>query len=480
MAFSSPYSPPCPSPSTSSEHLSSTSSSSLQTPLTPISMARPPSIETEPQQSSPPNRLAIDLPRSQPASKGGCWTCRIRRKKCDEQRQGNSCHTCIRLKIDCLGWGSKRPDWMRDKQAVADYKARIKAQLTRAGLIHGLPRRQIPVMHTPPTPPSAVPRPSRSPRKQYTPTLPVPGSSILPPSQFELDPSRVPFYDYIDQGINPDGPVSSMHNIVTSERTSGSNPGLQRAQMHPDINSLHSPMFPYPLPSTVPINNPNDRFHYSFPPETQKPHTASTNSHQFQLDMPVPSTGHGFVPVGQSTLQGEYVVYYFEHVRRLQYIFAGHAITNVTYSMILQDPHGAVTNAVCALAALHSKRMRIAQGLETPDANPNNSIPKFFYDEAYYQLIHANQRGCYSENDAIAALHLVTYSLFSGGIADWRGVLAVALDWLGQTGLSGDENPRTALLNMSVAGRCALKITMVRPFQRLSPWRSLTDSSVFT
>jgi len=145
--------------------------------------------------------------------------------------------------------------------------------------------------------------------------------------------------------------------------------------------------------------------------------------------------------------------------------------------MILQDPHGAVTNAVCALAALHSKRMRIAQGLETPDANPNNSIPKFFYDEAYYQLIHANQRGCYSENDAIAALHLVTYSLFSGGIADWRGVLAVALDWLGQTGLSGDENPRTALLNMSVAGRCALKITMVRPFQRLSPWRSLT---VFT
>jgi len=104
----------------------------------------------------------------------------------------------------------------------------------------------------------------------------------------------------------------------------------------PDINNLHSPIFPYPPSSTVPINNLNDRFHYFSQAETQKPHTAPTNPHQFLLDMPVPSPGHGFVPVGQSTLQGEYVVYYFEHVRRLQYIFAGHAITNVTYSV---SPH---------------------------------------------------------------------------------------------------------------------------------------------
>lgn len=34
-------------------------------------------------------------------------------KKCDEQREGDSCHTCNRLKIKCLGWGPKRPDWMR-------------------------------------------------------------------------------------------------------------------------------------------------------------------------------------------------------------------------------------------------------------------------------------------------------------------------------------------------------------------------------
>lgn len=33
-----------------------------------------------------------------------CWP-----QKCDEQRENGSCQTCIRLKIDCLGWGVRRP-----------------------------------------------------------------------------------------------------------------------------------------------------------------------------------------------------------------------------------------------------------------------------------------------------------------------------------------------------------------------------------
>lgn len=89
------------------------------------------------------------------------WSDKPCQKKCDEQREGDSCHTCNRLKIKCLGWGPKRPDWMRvsspavigqhlltgcltqDKQAVEAYKADIKAQLTRAGLIRGQPRSSI-------------------------------------------------------------------------------------------------------------------------------------------------------------------------------------------------------------------------------------------------------------------------------------------------------------------------------------------------
>ncbi|KAK0495175.1 fungal-specific transcription factor domain-containing protein [Armillaria luteobubalina] len=46
-------------------------------------------------------------------AKSGCYTCRIRRKKCDEARDHNGhCNTCVRLKIQCLGFGDKRPKWL--------------------------------------------------------------------------------------------------------------------------------------------------------------------------------------------------------------------------------------------------------------------------------------------------------------------------------------------------------------------------------
>ena len=65
--------------------------------------------------------------------------------------------------ITCLGWGPKRPDWMKvsteyggmdrlqiantdfqEKKNVDAYKASIEAQLTRAGLIRGQPRQLVP------------------------------------------------------------------------------------------------------------------------------------------------------------------------------------------------------------------------------------------------------------------------------------------------------------------------------------------------
>lgn len=42
-------------------------------------------------------------------SKQGCWTCRLRKKKCDEIRP--DCSICGSLSITCYGYGSK-PEWM--------------------------------------------------------------------------------------------------------------------------------------------------------------------------------------------------------------------------------------------------------------------------------------------------------------------------------------------------------------------------------
>ena len=70
-------------------------------------------------------------PKGAVRAKSGCYTCRIRRKvpfypvrrvssltdahqKCDEKMDNEgSCQTCARLRLQCLGFGAKRPDWMR-------------------------------------------------------------------------------------------------------------------------------------------------------------------------------------------------------------------------------------------------------------------------------------------------------------------------------------------------------------------------------
>lgn len=54
--------------------------------------------------SRKPFKMSVPL-----RSKQGCWTCRLRRKKCDERR--DVCFTCESLSITCYGYGSK-PDWM--------------------------------------------------------------------------------------------------------------------------------------------------------------------------------------------------------------------------------------------------------------------------------------------------------------------------------------------------------------------------------
>lgn len=77
-------------------------------------------------------------PKAAVRAKSGCYTCRIRRKKCDESPNENGeCMTCVRLHLECLGFGSKRPPWMRDKRDVAEMREKIKKFLTAEGVMRG-------------------------------------------------------------------------------------------------------------------------------------------------------------------------------------------------------------------------------------------------------------------------------------------------------------------------------------------------------
>ncbi|KFA72974.1 hypothetical protein S40288_05091 [Stachybotrys chartarum IBT 40288] len=64
-------------------------------------------------------------------SNNGCYTCRLRRKKCDETRP--ACDACRALEITCH-FGEQKPDWMdngpRQREMADKIKAQVKKQAT--------------------------------------------------------------------------------------------------------------------------------------------------------------------------------------------------------------------------------------------------------------------------------------------------------------------------------------------------------------
>lgn len=110
----------------------------------------------------------------------------------------------------------------------------------------------------------------------------------------------------------------------------------------------------------------------------------------------------------------------------------------------------------------------MAQGADPIPEDPDseNALPRQFYDRALYGLVHApqtNGTGQYSDSDAIAAVLLISYAVLGGGTMDWATPLEYACEWLGQTGIYNEENPKLTLLNMSATARFAAKGIMVRP-----------------
>jgi len=385
------------------------------------------------------------------------------RSECDEQREGDSCRTCRRLTIECLGWGPKRPEWMRDKQAVEVYKANIKAQLTRAGLIRGQPRTSLIHHHPSPVVPTQI-RPQAYHRSS------APETTSSSPLHFDH-----PDYGYRYVNTPHEQHHRRDHNTIPG-MPGASNPGFHQitdpSYTDTTLNALdlQTPFFPYPQ-SVTPISSSSSLSTDVGVDFSQLGAPQEQGSFDFDLRPPSPAPPVPFI-IGQNNVQGDHVIYYFDHVRKIQLMFAGNTFTNATYSLIVQEPRGAVTNAVCALASLHFTRMRVAQGLEAPDPNPEHSNATYFHDEAWFQLDTAKQlHGTYTESEAIAALHLVCYSQLSGGTMGWQRAFVVMCEWLAQTGLLSDENPAITLHAMSTTAQVIFlqwldtfsSLTLVKP-----------------
>ncbi|KAE8449585.1 hypothetical protein EG329_007915 [Mollisiaceae sp. DMI_Dod_QoI] len=107
-------------------------------------------------------------------SKQGCWTCRLRRKKCDERQP--VCSTCELLKITCYGYGTK-PDWMdggpKEKAMIEQIKQIVKHTSRRKGRLNvALSRfqRKEEVPKLAPKPTTAITAPAPLPTSESTPS----------------------------------------------------------------------------------------------------------------------------------------------------------------------------------------------------------------------------------------------------------------------------------------------------------------------
>ncbi|TGJ65804.1 hypothetical protein EYR41_009750 [Orbilia oligospora] len=70
----------------------------------------------------------MSVPTRHVRTRTGCWTCRFRKKKCDEARP--ACEQCSHLRLICDGYDSQ-PVWMKDPEKAAEKKAEIKKQMVR-------------------------------------------------------------------------------------------------------------------------------------------------------------------------------------------------------------------------------------------------------------------------------------------------------------------------------------------------------------
>lgn len=342
---------------------------------------------------------------------------------------------------------------------MEDYKAGIKAQLTRAGLIRGQPKSSILQ--------ASVTVPSSSSSSLFTPQQFQPASGSKSSQINNMASTSLTYVDPMgDQTVIP---MFGVYFVITSRlRLTKSSSG----------STLGSPQsIPIPLyggDGRFQGSNHNSPFSPagSLPPQPspilEMPHfnsefdTVTQNLYGTQMPL-LPDEG----------FQMSHIFYYFDHIRRLQYAFANNSVANITYSvrfpllkyhpssltvlqLVMQDPQGPVSNAISALAALHCTRTRIAHGLATLE----NSPAIRFYGSAHQQ-IYRNKQTMLSESDANAAIHMLSFSLISGGVTDWRPMLDIASEWLVRTGITTSDNPKLMMLSMSEASRLALKTTMV-------------------
>ncbi|KAK7463445.1 hypothetical protein VKT23_006797 [Stygiomarasmius scandens] len=354
--------------------------------------------------SASPKKAGAPKAKGAVRAKSGCYTCRIRRKKCDEQPDDHGrCQTCVRLRLQCLGFGAKRPEWLRENNNVQELREKIKTFLASQGMIKG---------HSGSG--------SRAPEQDQTLQLSEYNHTHTPsesPSSATLQ---------LDEDMTPHGHVSNLREQQTdlySPATYGAGPSSYDTPIYSHSSQLYISSSPYGGPQQE-----LGDYHESYTPflmsnatNTVVPSGIPIQSSSFgslyhaQLDYDSPQYENfpwqGLMPDMSDPL----LQHYMESVYRMQYQLADmEKLPRILFKHLKNS--GMARDAAVLLSAIHKEGGQRVLSREGPTRTR--------YDELL-QLFRLSE-GAYNEDHAMAALHIISAFLFDGGRGEWEDWMRVA------------------------------------------------------
>ncbi|KAF8969158.1 fungal-specific transcription factor domain-containing protein [Flammula alnicola] len=327
-----------------------------------------PPVTTAKSPRSKKNIIIQQKPKGAVRAKSGCYTCRIRRKKCDEKRMGGHedgpCETCFRLKLECLGFGAKRPEWLRENSRVSSIRDRIKAHLAAQGMIKG---------HAGSGSRSAVQEEFLRLSDHRDDDMPyrTGGSS----SSSDGSPTR-------EESVDSDRPYGARLTLSTSAMRGMYDPRYDDYPVHSDIHSrCDSPV----TGSSI----------HEFEPAEIWP--------QFSISL-LPSEQIPFELVNNSMQN------YVRNVVKIQYLLGDR---NVLPTMIW--------DAIKTHADSHEAVNLLAKAYYGRQSDAHFSVLQDFTVVTTIRSLKGSleSKGRFTADDAMAALHIVSLYLFDGGRGKW-------------------------------------------------------------
>ncbi|KAG2110229.1 fungal-specific transcription factor domain-containing protein [Suillus discolor] len=356
-----------------------------------------------PTPKSPTQARRTGAPKAKGAvrAKSGCYTCRIRRKKCDEQPNNDgSCQTCVRLRLQCLGFGAKRPEWLRASDKVVDLREKIKNFLAAQGMIKG---------HS-----GAGPRPNDQ------------EPSILSLSADYASPSTSPQTPTLSISSDERHPGIARNDYLRGD-TDARLPVMQDIDSPLDARENYPGVMLPAYPSTTYTTSLDPSWTQSILP---RPHTSDFSA-MYQASFPDEDDNNVVIPSGYllpqpiNTIQYNWfnlnmqqnasLQHYMQHVLRIQYLHADGSIDKLIWNLIHSSD--SAREAACLLADLHRKSTQGAIGFTAPT------------DHDVYARIQSAPVIPVTEGDALASLCMVSYFLFSGGQGEWQAFLDSACEF---------------------------------------------------